>query len=92
MESGWWAYSYAFYYFLNPHPRTLFSLLLEREKKGEKERNIDVTEKHQLVSFSYAPRAGIEPATWVFCLRDDTPTTDQGFHIIFEILPSSLYV
>ena len=34
-----------FFFFFNPHPKTFFSLLLEREET--RERNIDVREKYQ---------------------------------------------
>ena len=62
-------------------------MLLERqgERESERERNIDVREKHKLVAFLYAPRLGIEPATWIcamtgnrthdlFGVWDDAPT------------------
>ena len=39
--------------FFYPHPRICFSLLLGRgeERQKERERNIDMREKHQLVAF-----------------------------------------
>ena len=41
------------FFFFYPHPRTFFSLLLEREEA--RKRNIDAREKH----LSYAPGLGI---------------------------------
>ena len=44
-----------------------FFIPLEREK-GERERNIDVREKHCVVAFWYMPQVGMKPAIWVCAL------------------------
>ena len=54
-----------FHLFLKSSPKNFSLLLLEREEGRDRERNMDVSEKHPLVAFLYAPRPGIEPATWV---------------------------
>ena len=46
-------------YFFYPHPKTFFSLLLEREEG--RERNIDLREKHALVASCTRPDQGLEP-------------------------------
>ena len=43
-------------------------LPLEREEGREREKNIDVREKHPLVAIWFTPRPAIEPATWVRAL------------------------
>ena len=75
--------------FFNPHPRTLFSLLLEKEEgkeEGERkgERYMDVREKHQLiVSYTFSdwgsnPQPRHVPWPGIepstFQLKDDAPT------------------
>ena len=67
------ALSSTFFFSFYPHPRTFFfhcfrekgREVRDREGGGERERNIDVREKHRCVAFSHAPRPGIKPATWV---------------------------
>ena len=62
--------------FFNSHLRT-YLLILDREKRGEREKNIDVKEKHQsVVSFTreldpqprYVPWPGIKLANF-WCTR-----------------------
>ena len=87
--------------FFNPHPRTFFSLLLERERKGERETSM--REKYKLVVFHmypdqgsnlqpmYVPWAGTEPTN--FQLRDDAPTNwaqRPGLRMRFLKAPSLL--
>ena len=62
---------FLFYFFCSPltfhlSSSKVFSLLSERDRKGERERerNIDVTERNQSATVLYMPRPGIEPATW----------------------------
>lgn len=59
--------------FFNPHLRTHFIDLRERERKGESERESpQVREKYRLVASHKAPDQGpeIEPTTWVCALID----------------------
>ena len=51
-------------------PEDIFSLLLERERNGDRgrEREKHWCEKHWMVAFLYALPLGTEPATWVCAL------------------------
>ena len=56
------------FFFFYPHLRTSFGCFLERAEGREKEINISVKEKHQLIAFLYLPQPGIELGTWICAL------------------------
>ena len=71
-------------HFFNPHLR-LCLLILGREEGREKERNIDVREKHQLVASHVFPGQGWNPQP--FGVWDDAPTnqdTRPGHRLTLE--------
>ena len=64
--------------FLYPHQGHFCIAFRQRRGVGrerERERNIHVREKYQLVAFSYAPWPGIKPTTWV-CVLSGHWTSD----------------
>ena len=51
------------FHFIFPHPKTFFSLILEREEGRDegREKNIHIREKHQLVASRTYPDQGSNP-------------------------------
>ena len=55
------------------------------EGKRKSERNIDVREKHQLAAFSYVPRLGIKPTTWVCALTGNWTHDLSVYKMTFQL-------
>ena len=72
----------SFNFFFKSSPEDIFFHCFERERKGgkERERNINVREKHRSFAFLYVPWLGIEPATFQSTggLSNQLSCTGQG--------------
>ena len=61
------------FFFFDPHQRTFFSLLLEREEGRKKERETHQYEKHQLVAFHGGPDRGSDCSLGTCLDRESNP-------------------
>ena len=70
--------SYLFIYLFILQPRT-FLHCFWREKKKERQRNIDVRKKHQFFVFSHSHHPGIKSTTWVCALSGNWTCNPSAF-------------